>query len=368
MLRLAVVAGFLASQASLALGAEKTVRVPANESWTDTGIYVTAGERLEFRASGTIVWGKNGETTDPEGGTGGGFFRPLSEVGVGALIGRVGSEVFFIGRRAQISAPDSGRLELGINDDKVGDNDGSFRVHVRSGGSGGWGWNDEPYSSSGSSSRRGASGEEYFWWRGRVDGSDYLIIQGNTLRVKHLDKRPVQNQDYQFSSGLPDREVRVRLNVIRGRGRVELSEEPSYSNNFTATILLDDSGKHGDDEYEIELTWERPRRARSGYENRTFAGVFRWRGRVDKGVEIEIRGRQCRLLRDQGGQGSVQQSADFSASLPSREVPLNLEKKRGRGRVELVQSPDSSNGYTAIVRIEDEKSGSDTYEFELAWY
>jgi len=366
MRRLAALAGFLMSGATLAAGAERTVRVPADESWTETGIYVTAGERLEFRASGTIVWGKKGETADPEGGYGGGYFRPLDDAGVGALIGRIGSETFFIGRRLQMSAPESGELLLGVNDDKVNDNDGSFRVSVRSGGGGG-GWG-EPSNGGGSYGRRSSGGDEYFWWRGRVDGTDHLVIQGNTLRVKHLDKRPIQNQDYQFSSSLPNTEVRVRLNVIRGRGRVELTQEPSHSNNFTAMILVDDADKHEDDDYELELTWERPRRARGGYEDRAYAGVLRWRGKVDKGVEVEIRGRQCRLLRDQGGQGTLQQMADFSAALPSREVPLNLSKVRGRGRVELVQSPDAGNGYTAIVRIEDEKNGSDNYEFELAWY
>jgi hypothetical protein len=35
--------------------------------------------------------------------------------------------------------------------------------------------------------------------------------------------------------------------------------------------------------------------------------------------------------------------------------------------VELVQAPEASNQYTAIVRIDDPKGGADTYEFELVW-
>jgi hypothetical protein len=35
--------------------------------------------------------------------------------------------------------------------------------------------------------------------------------------------------------------------------------------------------------------------------------------------------------------------------------------------VELIQTPDSRNDYTAVVRIEDTKSGSDDYEIELRW-
>ena len=32
-----------------------------------------------------------------------------------------------------------------------------------------------------------------------------------------------------------------------------------------------------------------------------------------------------------------------------------------------LEMPGPANGYTAVVRIEDEKSGADTYEFELTW-
>ena len=39
----------------------------------------------------------------------------------------------------------------------------------------------------------------------------------------------------------------------------------------------------------------------------------------------------------------------------------------GRGRVAIVQTPDSTNGYTAVIQIEDTKSGSDDYELELRW-
>jgi hypothetical protein len=48
-----------------------------------------------------------------------------------ALIGRIGGDVFFIGdERGPIRVRNSGRLELGINDDFLDDNSGSFRVTV----------------------------------------------------------------------------------------------------------------------------------------------------------------------------------------------------------------------------------------------
>ena len=71
---------------------------------------------------------------------------------------------------------------------------------------------------------------------------------------------------------------------------------------------------------------------------------------------------------DAGGGGASEQSSSFTAALPSRDAIVSVRKLRGRGRVSLVQSPDRSNGYTAIVRVEDDKAGDDAYEFELGWY
>lgn len=359
--------------AALAAGEERTLQVRADQRWTSTGIYVRAGERIEFRADGRVSWGSG--RGGPEGGSGGGgYFRPLDEAPVGALIGSVGQQFFFIGERASVRSPDDGELRLGINDDKFSDNEGFFRVEVQTGGRGGSGsswWDDEP--SYGRPTRppsgRPSYGGNYesFWWRGRVDGSDHLIVQGQSLRVKHEDKLPIQSQDYKFSSALPRQEVDVGLNVIRARGRVEVVERPSRRNDYTAVILVDDSDDNGAFDYELELFWEKPRHSSGGGNERAFDGVFRFRGRVDKGVSVEIQGRTSRLVDDAGGDGSSAQSANFTEALPSKDVVVSLRKIRGRGRVSLVQSPERSNGYTAIVRIEDDSSGAETYEFELGW-
>jgi hypothetical protein len=48
-----------------------------------------------------------------------------------ALIGRVGNDVFYIGdERGAIRVRNSGRLQLGVNDEYLADNSGSFRVTV----------------------------------------------------------------------------------------------------------------------------------------------------------------------------------------------------------------------------------------------
>ena len=58
--------------------------------------------------------------------------RPIPNRAGGALIGRIGNGApFFIGSGVQsFRAGTSGRLYLGINDDYLPDNSGSFRVIV----------------------------------------------------------------------------------------------------------------------------------------------------------------------------------------------------------------------------------------------
>jgi hypothetical protein len=203
---------------------------------------------------------------------------------------------------------------------------------------------------------------ETFRWRGRVDGVDDILIRGSQVTVQHVSAKPIQNQDHRFSAPLPFAEVDVQMQVLRGRGTVRLMEQPSYRNKFTAIVRVDDQDNSGDDQYEFELSWSRE----DSRDSDVYEAVFRWKGRVDIGCEIEIQGRRHQV-KDGGGSGTREKSASFSAPLPSSEVPVSVDKRDGRGRVELVQTPSSSNGYTAVVRIDDDKSGADDYQFELRW-
>jgi hypothetical protein len=111
---------------------ERQVGVSATTDWNDTGIEVRAGQMIAFEASGEVRWGKDrrdgpaGEKNSPFNQA-----RPLPNRAGGALIGRIGGDVFFIGdERGPIRVRNSGRLQLGINDEYLVDNSGSFRVTV----------------------------------------------------------------------------------------------------------------------------------------------------------------------------------------------------------------------------------------------
>ena len=103
-------------------------------AWTDSGIDVRAGEDVFFSASGRVRWGPDrqdepsGERNSPHNDA-----RPIPNRPAAALIGRVGEheDPFFIGAdESPIRMRSSGRLFLGVNDDYLKDNTGSFRVMV----------------------------------------------------------------------------------------------------------------------------------------------------------------------------------------------------------------------------------------------
>jgi hypothetical protein len=109
------------------------VIVDASIAWVDAGFTVQRGDRLRFAASGAIKLSRTpGDTTGPAGRA---TLRreraPLPDVPVGALIARIGDGVFSIGAPAEpVSMPVSGRLQLGVNDDTLSNNSGSYRVRV----------------------------------------------------------------------------------------------------------------------------------------------------------------------------------------------------------------------------------------------
>jgi hypothetical protein len=113
---------------------ERTVSVDAGNPWTDTGVDVRSGQVVRFKASGSVRWGPGRK--DGPGGEGGSHSnpaRPMPNRPGAALIGRIGggNDYFFIGdETGDIRVRGSGRLYLGINDDFLQDNSGSFRVVI----------------------------------------------------------------------------------------------------------------------------------------------------------------------------------------------------------------------------------------------
>ncbi|MBI4477029.1 MAG: hypothetical protein HY654_07635 [Acidobacteria bacterium] len=114
---------------------ERDLAVASDVAWNDTGVDVRSGQTIYFTATGRVRWGTDrrdgpaGEGNSPHNPN-----RPIASRPAAALIGKVGAnstDYFFIGADAgPVRMRASGRLYLGINDDFLQDNSGSFRVIV----------------------------------------------------------------------------------------------------------------------------------------------------------------------------------------------------------------------------------------------
>ena len=111
-----------------------TVRVNSQQRWTDTGITVQRGDVITFNAQGQITMSDNAQDIAVSAGALSHRMAPdapISGVLAGVLIGQIGGyPPFAIGDQRSITAPVSGRLYLGVNDDYLLDNRGEFTVSV----------------------------------------------------------------------------------------------------------------------------------------------------------------------------------------------------------------------------------------------
>jgi hypothetical protein len=98
----------------------------------DTGFEVRAGETITFQASGTVQLSNNpGDTAGPGGSGRRAQSAPIPTAPAGALIARIGDALpIVIGARQTMTARQSGRLYLSVNDDHLADNLGDYIVVI----------------------------------------------------------------------------------------------------------------------------------------------------------------------------------------------------------------------------------------------
>lgn len=93
-----------------------------------------------------------------------------------------------------------------------------------------------------------------------------------------------------------------------------------------------------------------------------------WRGEVDGTVDISLRHRTVRAT-VVSGRSVRREHQHFRVTgfLPARDTVVRLENVEGQGTAEITQQPDSSNNFTAIVRLVNSQPGRQEFRFTLAW-
>ena len=218
-----------------------------------------------------------------------------------------------------------------------------------------------------------------------VDGEAFLYVQDRNLKYLPLSGAPIRDAGTNYTQGIP-RAVFGSFNVVKkaGSGDVDLYEEPSPRNDYTAVIRVTDK-KSGADFYHVHLDWtwnpanpsqppggrySRPLDSRTNDPSdyrRGREGSFEFRGYVDDATVLFIRSDQVRA-EDLSGKPIRGDRFTFSQPLPAERLKsIGLVEVEGRGEVDLVEKPWQGNNFTAVVLITDPQRGNSPYSFRLAW-
>lgn len=88
--------------------------------------------------------------------------------------------------------------------------------------------------------------------------------------------------------------------------------------------------------------------------------------RVDGEAEFALRG-ETLTIRTGTGEPARDIGSECSTPLPRNVENFSFRGIDGRGNVRLLEQPTSRNGWTAVVRIKDNKAGAEEYHYRLEW-
>ena len=100
--------------------------------------------------------------------------------------------------------------------------------------------------------------------------------------------------------------------------------------------------------------------SRSGQE------LFEWTGRVDREVQIVMRGNQV-STRNIGNNETGRARSRVMMGLPNRDGQVVAQLENGRGNVDVIEQPSSQNGFTTVLRVTDPQGGADNYRVVAYW-
>jgi hypothetical protein len=252
---------------------------------------------------------------------------------------------------------------------------------------------------------QGSQGQEVFEWSGRVDREVQITMRGNQLYTEKIGYTEPGRARSRVFAQLPRREGQLVVQTLNGRGNVDVVQQPSSENGYTAIVRIRDP-RSGSDDYRLAGYWEsysysngevygRGRgigrgRGRGqdagnddrngGYNNRDIPvnpngqygqygdrTMLHWSGNVDDQLEIRIQGNRVDYRTLSGSQPTSVRSDRANLAMPRQGAQVSVIQNQGRGQVWVVEQPTSLNGYTTVLRIRDPQSGSGFYDFNLMW-
>lgn len=219
--------------------------------------------------------------------------------------------------------------------------------------------------------RRRDEERRLFSWRGVVDDDMRVYIRAGNVQ-SHVASGSTTRRGPRVDRDrpLPRREGILRVQLVDGRGRVHVMQQPSARNNYTAIVRVKDAYR-GADNYRFVAFFDpvdRYDRDDIGYGGEARSGdrVMHWTGTVDREIRITMRGASADYSVASGGYPrSVQ--ANVLRALPRRDGYLEVFLRQGRGTVQVIQQPTRYNNWTAVVRVFDTPGSFGYYDFDVIW-
>ncbi|HVE33242.1 MAG TPA: hypothetical protein VNC18_06790 [Gemmatimonadaceae bacterium] len=246
----------------------------------------------------------------------------------------------------------------------------------------------------------GRSGNELFEWAGRVDREVQVVMRGGRIWTNDIGRTEPGRERSRVMDNLPRRDGQVSIQVLNGRGDVEVIQQPSAQNNFTTIVRIQDP-RSGSDNYRLTAYWQaysngdvygrnRGRDRDDIYRGRDrgngnaqgnypsngnyYPGgvngnnsMMHWSGNVDDDLEIRIQNGRLFYRVLSGKDPSSIRADQANLNIPSGARGVSVVQNQGRGTVVVTQQPSSWNGYTTVIRIRDPQGGYGFYDFSLMW-
>lgn len=91
-------------------------------------------------------------------------------------------------------------------------------------------------------------------WEGYVDGSATIYIQGKSIDVQGRSTGSVDRPRVRLHQPLPAFAQTIEVRVRKGKGRVEVVEQPARENDHSAVVQIDNR-ETGPDTYSLDFFW-----------------------------------------------------------------------------------------------------------------
>jgi hypothetical protein len=104
-----------------------------------------------------------------------------------------------------------------------------------------------------------------------------------------------------------------------------------------------------------------------GYGNGGRREVYEWDGVVDREIQIQLRGNRAYVQPIGAGDNRSDSRGRMLGGLPQQTGNIVVQRLEGRGDVDVIEQPSSRNGYTATLRIRDQRSGAARYRIVAYW-